>query len=229
MLKKFFIFLIILLGTVQLSYARSSSYGAGLCESSPNVHCITVQRGQSWVSLWPDSADRDKVQRLNRMNTSLSPGMHIAVPNNITSVSLMQLSPFGSTIKSDGRKTIFVSLSELAWGAYNSEGKLVNWGPVSGGKSYCPDLKQDCGTALGTYTIYERKGAGCVSSKFPIGKGGAPMPYCMFFTGGYAIHGSNTVPGYNASHGCVRVFTSDARWLNEQFVDMPGTRVIVKH
>ena len=37
----------------------------------------------------------------------------------------------------------------------------------------------------------KRKGLpSCVSSKFPLGKGGAPMPYCMFFRGGYAIHGS---------------------------------------
>lgn len=31
----------------------------------------------------------------------------------------------------------------------------------------------------------------------------------MYFTGGYAIHGSPSVPPYPASHGCVRV----PRWV----------------
>lgn len=224
----FTLLVILLLSSIQFSYARSGGYGAYLCNNNSNVHCITVQRGQSWSSLWPDSADRDKVQRFNRMNTWLSPGMRIAVPNNLDSVSAMQLSPFRSTIGSEGRKTVLIDLSQLAWGAYNEQGQLVNWGPASGGKKYCPDLKRGCKTPVGTYSIYDKRGGGCFSTKFPIGKGGAPMPYCMFFKGGYAIHGSNMVPGYQASHGCVRIFTADARWLNQQFIDMPGTRVIVK-
>lgn len=35
----------------------------------------------------------------------------------------------------------------------------------------------------------------------------------MYFTGGYAIHGSNSVPDYPASHGCVRVSIEEAEWL----------------
>jgi lipoprotein-anchoring transpeptidase ErfK/SrfK len=53
----------------------------------------------------------------------------------------------------------------------------------------------------------------------------------MFFHGGYAFHGSNEIPGYNASHGCVRIFSEDARWLNQEFIDLPeegGTKVIIQ-
>jgi N-acetylmuramoyl-L-alanine amidase len=35
----------------------------------------------------------------------------------------------------------------------------------------------------------------------------------MYFTGGFAIHGSGSVPDYPASHGCVRVSLGDADWL----------------
>jgi len=35
----------------------------------------------------------------------------------------------------------------------------------------------------------------------------------MYFTGGFAIHGSESVPYYPASHGCVRVSLEDAEWL----------------
>jgi lipoprotein-anchoring transpeptidase ErfK/SrfK len=49
----------------------------------------------------------------------------------------------------------------------------------------------------------------------------------MFFNkAGYAFHGSPKVPGQNASHGCVRIFTDDAKWLNENFVEI-GTTVII--
>lgn len=34
-----------------------------------------------------------------------------------------------------------------------------------------------------------------------------------YFRGGYAIHGSSSVPGYPASHGCVRVPNWEADWL----------------
>jgi lipoprotein-anchoring transpeptidase ErfK/SrfK len=35
----------------------------------------------------------------------------------------------------------------------------------------------------------------------------------MYFYQGWAIHGSNSVPAYPASHGCIRVTRSDALWL----------------
>lgn len=43
----------------------------------------------------------------------------------------------------------------------------------------------------------------------------SPMPYSIFFRGGYAIHGTNYVSrlGRTASHGCVRLKTSNAKRL----------------
>ena len=41
----------------------------------------------------------------------------------------------------------------------------------------------------------------------------------MFFYGGYALHASPVVPGYNDSHGCIRLFYEDAKWLNKQFIE----------
>ena len=36
-----------------------------------------------------------------------------------------------------------------------------------------------------------------------------------YFKGGFAIHGSGSVPAWPASHGCVRVTNWDANWLSE--------------
>jgi lipoprotein-anchoring transpeptidase ErfK/SrfK len=44
---------------------------------------------------------------------------------------------------------------------------------------------------------------------------GSPMPYSIFFRGGYAVHGTNYVKrlGRPASHGCIRLKTTHARQL----------------
>lgn len=43
----------------------------------------------------------------------------------------------------------------------------------------------------------------------------SPMPYSIFFRGGYAVHGTSHVSrlGRPASHGCVRLHTANARRL----------------
>lgn len=43
----------------------------------------------------------------------------------------------------------------------------------------------------------------------------APMPYSIFFTGGYAIHGTDAISklGTRASHGCVRLHPTNAKLL----------------
>ena len=59
----------------------------------------------------------------------------------------------------------------------------------------------------------------------------SPMPYSVFFRGGYAIHGTNYVKslGRPASHGCVRLHTSNAATFYSMVKDVgPGnTRIYV--
>ena len=70
-------------------------------------------------------------------------------------------------------------------------------------------------TPVGTYTV-ERRISG--ERHAPLGTLYDPM----YFYRGWAIHGSNSVPAYPASHGCVRVTRADAKWLFERVgVGMP--------
>lgn len=61
----------------------------------------------------------------------------------------------------------------------------------------------------------------------------SPMPYSVFYNGGYAIHGTNAVSrlGSPASHGCVRLLTENAKTFYELVREVgPGnTRVVVVH
>lgn len=43
----------------------------------------------------------------------------------------------------------------------------------------------------------------------------APMPYSIFYHGGYAIHATGDIErlGNPASHGCIRLELKNARWL----------------
>lgn len=131
-----------------------------------------------------------------------------------------------NTSYSAGNTFIF-NPNTLTWKAINENGKVVRTGRGSGGKSYCSDIRRSCKTPSGVYRIISKGGAGCKSSRYPVGGGGSPMPYCMFFSKYYAVHGSYDVPNYNASHGCVRVKPSDAYWLSRNFMKI-GTKVIIK-
>lgn len=115
----------------------------------------------------------------------------------------------------------------LQWKAINDSGHVIRSGHGSGGRGYCPDIRRSCRTPTGTYSVISKGGPGCRSSRYPVGRGGAPMPYCMFFSKYYAVHGSPDVPRRNASHGCIRVRPGDARWLSNNFMRI-GTKVVIK-
>ena len=206
------------------AYAAGGYYGANLC-GYPGFTCKEVKRGDTWYRLFPNRKDRELVKRLNRTNVALRYRSWILVPNNLSSLDYASLSPFEARYPTNGKRLMVVNLSKQAFVVYNERGDYVHWGPISAGKGWCSDVGP-CNTVTGSFKIYRKQGAGCTSSKYPLPDGGAPMPYCMHFHRGFAIHGS-TLPGYHASHGCVRLFNSDAKWLNRHFLKM-GTSVIVQ-
>jgi hypothetical protein len=218
------------------THAYAATYGESLCHS-PGYTCVVIKKGDSWEKLAPNLKERDILQRVNRMNIQPAWGSTIAMPVNLSDMTIYDASPFPRYIDPTGTKTIYISQTKLAWGAYDASGNLIWWGPVSPGRPFCADINKSCKTPDGIFYVQRKQGINCVSSQFPLrnpdgSKGGAPMPYCMHFWGGYALHGAMVVPGHADSHGCVRMFTADAKWLNENFIDVPrkgtlGTRIII--
>lgn len=88
-----------------LAYTR---YGETLC-NSPDYFCMKIKNGETWEKLFPNAEEQDMVRRINRMNTSLRPGMTIAVPKNIDRLTIYDVSPFPRYIESTGEKAIYVS------------------------------------------------------------------------------------------------------------------------
>lgn len=85
------------------------------------------------------------------------------------------------------------------------DGNLTHTWPVSTGR-------EDFDTPTGTYTT-QWLDKDHRSQKYD----DAPMPYSVFFRGGYAVHGTTSIGmlGRRASHGCVRLSTPNARQLFE--------------
>lgn len=59
----------------------------------------------------------------------------------------------------------------------------------------------------------------------------SPMPYSVFFKGGYAVHGTNEVRnlGRPASHGCVRLHPENAATFFSlvKSVGLSNTRIVI--
>ncbi len=92
-------------------------------------------------------------------------------------------------------------------------------------KKYCEASKttgkQACGdarTPRGNYRIERR-----IKGKRESDLGTLYSP--MYFTGGFAIHGSPSIPAYPASHGCVRITNRTADWMFQDVKN--GTPVYV--
>lgn len=212
-------------------------YGAGLCET-PGYFCVKINHGDSWTRMFPDERQRDIVQRINRTDLPVPAGTLIAVPKNLSKNTIYDVSPFPLNIAplNPTNKLIIVDQDRLAWAAYDRDGGLVKWGPISSGQNYCPDIHRPCTSITGEFYVFNKQDGKCKSTIFPVDEGGgAVMPWCMFFYKGFALHGSPEVPGYRASHGCIRMFVKDAIWLNKFFVELPaekngmlGTKVVIQ-
>lgn len=132
-----------------------------------------------------------------------------------------------SQIASQGEDVIIVDPKVHAWGAYTSDGRLLKSGLASAGAKWCPDLGRPCRTKTGVFRISSLGSSDCKSSRYPLGEGGAPMPYCMYFNGNQGLHGSHELAEANISHGCVRMSVADAKWLRFNFSRV-GTKVVIK-
>lgn len=125
-----------------------------------------------------------------------------------------------------GEKVIIINPRKHVWGAYSADGKLLRAGLATAGSSWCPDIHRSCRTRSGTFRIQSLGSRSCYSKRYPVGRGGAPMPYCMFFNGNQGLHGSREIAEANLSHGCVRISVSDAEWVRFNFATI-GTKVVV--
>jgi lipoprotein-anchoring transpeptidase ErfK/SrfK len=120
-------------------------------------------------------------------------------------VDLLSIAPFPTQLEVARTipKLLLVSRRVQAFGAFES-GRLVRWGPTSTGKKSTP-------TPAGLYhTNWKAKLKRSSINQSWI------LPWCFNLDDltGVSFHQFD-LPGYPASHGCVRLLEEDAKWIYE--------------
>src|SRR5215813_2914953 len=165
--------------------------------------------------------------KLNRLDAQhLRAGVTLVIPEQVD--ELINFSPFPSRVETvrDIPKLILVSLRVQAFGAYEF-GNLVRWGPTSSGKKASP-------TPAGLYhTNWKSKATrSSVNEEWLL-----PWYFNLDNQSGISFH-QYDLPGYPASHGCLRLLADDAAWIygwadqwtlstDRRRVEAYGTPVIV--
>jgi len=147
--------------------------------------------------------ERKLVYALNRIDAHrITPGTKLVIPDSLVS-DFNKYAPFPSVLNpldSIG-KTVVISQRIQAFALYEN-GNLLRWGPVSTGK-------QSTGTPSGLYygNYKAKRKISTIDESWV-------MPFYFNFMNfeGIGTH-EYTLPGYPASHGCVRMYREDAKFI----------------
>ena len=245
MFKVFIIFMSLFI--YSFSFAHSITYANRICKGPPyGVHlstdfycvCNSKRHNYTWDKIsiiLSDNKDSENyknyLMKLNRSNKELGKNDCIIIPSYISEnvyVSFLNWSSFSKQTDTKEKKLIVFDPNENAFAIY-FYGKLLHWGPAIGGRDNCPEDGASCRTPEGEFKVIKREKFH-LSNLYPKGcpntEPCAKMPfYTKFKETGAGFHGSNDLPSFNASHGCIRLFKDDAQFIYN-FMDI-GDKVIV--
>lgn len=230
-MKRFYLFIFLVIFPL---VCTSTTITQTLCARS-GYHCIMVLAGDSWESLWPSRIKRLAVQRVNRMNAPLLPGTTLAVPDNMTNIDSRSFSPLPLRINRQARRTVWIYLKLQAWGAYDYDGRLLHWGPLSSGSNFCAGTQKSCSSPTGDFNVRALSGAYCISERNPDGEcGGDGQGTCIYYSTAvvrnsqvdhntnYALLAAQDLPGFPSTTGCFHLIPEDFHWLYSHFIYMAG-------
>ena len=178
------------------------------------------------------SAQLDLVEKLNRRDREHLirtdppvPGIVVPTTWEGDELSYSPL-PIEWTPAAEHAKYLVVHQPMQVFGAYEA-GKLVRWGPVSSGRKETP-------TPAGSYNLTwrSRKRTSTDNDAWIL-----EWYFNFINSRGVSFHQFD-LPGYAASHACVRLLQRDAQWLygwgdqwvlsaDKRSVEVPGTPVLV--
>lgn len=167
------------------------------------------------------------IQKINRLDLAhFRQGYVLMIPSDFTDSSSLSPYPFSISTLDSIPKILFVNRRIQAFGAYQN-GKLIHWGPTSTGKRKTP-------TPPGLYfTNWKKELAhSTVNNEWDL-----PWNFNIANFDGISLHQFD-LPGYPASHSCVRLLKEDAMWFftwgdewvlskNGSSIEKYGTPVIV--
>jgi hypothetical protein len=182
------------LGAIEIGYARDAAVSYRLEGPADGAGTFSDRFSPR---------QRAILEKLNRADAAHLPRLRqIVVPWEWHDDELAY-SPFPLSYPAAGGKLLVVDLGWQAFAAYEV-GRLVRWGPVSSGRRSSP-------TPDGRFQLNWRS-RGRHSTVNPAWF----MEWYINFDNirGLALH-SHPLPGYPASHGCIRLLERDAIWMHE--------------
>lgn len=147
--------------------------------------------------------ERYAIYALNRLDSKHKQNADTLVVPKIIDTSLMDYSPFPKQLDvlSGVNKFVVFSYPIQAYGVYNN-GTLVKWGPTSMGKK---TSKTKTGLTFANWK--KELTISTVKSEWKL-----PYNFNIFNMDGIGWH-EYDLPGYPASHSCLRLLKDDAVWL----------------
>lgn len=147
--------------------------------------------------------ERYAIYALNRLDSKHRKNADTLVVPKTVDTSLMDYSPFPKQldILSTVNKFVVFSYPIQAYGVYNN-GTLVKWGPTSMGKK---TSKTKTGLTFANWK--KELSISSVKSEWKL-----PYNFNIFNIDGIGWH-EYDLPGYPASHSCLRLLKEDAVWL----------------
>jgi len=164
---------------------------------------------------------KEIILSVNRISESSVRLNKILLIPNSAQTNLLYYSPFPDVIKtnSDSSKFVVICQRIQAFGIYEND-SLIRWGPVSTGKKSTPTPN---GLFFANWKIEWKRST--IDYDWI-------MPWYVNIENhrGIAMHEYN-LPGYPASHACIRLLNKDATWIYE-WVDVrtyeKATRNVIK-
>ncbi len=163
--------------------------------------------------------ERKQIFAINRLDpTRLKVGLNLLIPDTLFN-DFNRYSPFPEEldILDSIPKVVLISQRIQGFALYDN-GRLVKWGPVSSGKQSTPTPN---GLHYGNYKAKKK-----ISTVNPDWL----LPYYFNFMNfeGVGVH-QYALPGYPASHACVRLRLEDSQfiydWANQWELDKKGQKI----
>jgi L,D-transpeptidase catalytic domain len=153
-------------------------------------------------SLWSSHGVRVRRKQLSMAADVNSSETGCGAVMRLVQLAVVTCSLFSALQRAEAAVTINVDLSKQEMHVSTSSGEEHVW-PISSAR---PGYR----TPTGTYHSQQLQRMH-YSKKYD----NAPMPYSIFFSGGYAIHATDAVRklGRPASHGCIRLSLANAEHL----------------
>ena len=173
--------------------------GASFAKDVPEgFEIYKITKGDSLGKIAPNE-HHELIMKVNKFDRRHLPvGKKILIPTDFEKAVEFTPVPKYCEETSDSERSVHIFLDTQYFGAYEN-GRLVFWGPISSGKG-------GRGTRPGKFEATSKE----LMHRSRL-YNNAPMPFSVNLSGtNYFLH-QQDLPGYPASHGCIRLLREDAK------------------